>query len=123
MEALASLVVWLALLDGTAHTVALTPPPPTLADCRRFPDHVTARMLATRAREHWDRCQPLYGTAAERDAYRVWYILDDVMLASDPERPEEARLEVLRRLREWLGEDGWHAGALPPPVPMWAAAN
>lgn len=122
MEAIQTLVCWLALLDG------VPAPGPTLQDAQRFPPHAVA---VQQTRLAWDHYQwlgvqvPLDLThrdwllAQREQAYRTWYVIDDVRLATDPGSPEWTRLAVLARLREWLGPEDWWAGRLPPPVPLW----
>jgi hypothetical protein len=129
MELLAVLVCHLLIVDAACVPEGFGPAPVSLDDCRRFPDHATATRLADAARWHYERCcqhRPLseddraWYAAAEKEAYRVWWLLDDVRLASSPVSGDDYRLDVLRRVREQLGEEGWHAGTLPPPVPLWA---
>jgi hypothetical protein len=102
VELLAVLVCHLLLIDAACVPEGFGPAPVSLEDCQRFPDHATATRLADAARWHYERCcqhRPLseddraWYAAAEKEAYRV---------------------------REQLGEEGWHAGTLPPPVPLWA---
>jgi hypothetical protein len=132
VEALQVLVCYLLVLDAACVPAGFGPPPTTLDDCRRFPDHATAAMLTRRAHDHWHRCrdhqavtcdEQAWFRARAEEAYRAWYMIDDVRLASNRHTSDEERVEILTRLRRWLGEEAWHAGALPAPVPLWACGN
>jgi hypothetical protein len=132
VEALQVLVCYLLVLDAACVPAGFGPPPTTLEDCKRFPDHATAAMLTARAWDHYDRCrhhqavtgdEAAWFAAREKEAYRAWYVIDDVRLASNRHTPDGERLEVLHRLRRCLGEEAWHAGTLPAPVPLWACGN
>jgi hypothetical protein len=132
VEALQVLVCYLLVLDAACVPAGFGPPPTTLEECRRFPDHDVACMLTRHAYDHWQRCrhhqavtsdEQAWYAAREKEAYRAWYMIDDVRLASSPVSDEGFRLEALTRLRQWLGEEAWHAGTLPAPVPLWAVGN
>jgi len=118
MELLATLLLWLAIAP---------PPDVSLDDLSAFPSRCVA-VEVTRATWaiHCDleRRQPLCPSgdawhayhAINRDAWRRWYVWDDLRLATDTGHTVEYRLTVLRRMREWLGEAYYH-GEMPPPVP------
>lgn len=119
MEILSTLCLWLAIAP---------PPAVSLDDLHAFPSRCVA-VDVTRAT--WaihidlDRRVPLCAApdawhahqATARDAWRRWYVWDDLRLAHDPDHTVEYRLSVLRRMREWLGDVAYYHGEMPPPVP------
>jgi hypothetical protein len=50
------------------------------------------------------------------EQYRAWDALDDALTVS---LCISRRIAGMRRLRELLGDDAYHEGRMPPPVPMW----
>lgn len=121
MELLTVLLLWLGM---TAHE-----PDVSLDDLRAFPSPAVARHITTttQALHRKLECQPPLCLSVEacaaqraitRDAWKRWYVWDDLRLAHDTELTVEHRLTVLRRLREWLGTDAYYHGAMPPPTPF-----
>jgi hypothetical protein len=121
MEALATLVVWLALLDG------IPQPGPAPTDGMRLPPHPTCKANLDLADAHlaWIHSVDTPTGVAEREMgnwridanyYRhVWSIIEE---ATDPATSDTCRTRALVRLRAMVGEEAWWGGHLPPPVPM-----
>jgi hypothetical protein len=101
---------------------------PPLADAQRFPDRNRVADLlrfnrayrrGLDARQVVDRDRADFLKEAVREAdelYRVW---DLVREASCDIYYIPVRRAALKRLREALGEAAYHAGDLPPHVPLW----
>jgi len=113
-----------------------TLPPVSLDDLRVFPSHADAKRCTEATLRYraavenppclflsQDECDKWHTWASpyRQDAFRRWYIIDDLMMATDETRTVEARLIILERLRKWLGAEHYYNGAMPTPVPFgWA---
>jgi hypothetical protein len=101
---------------------------PPLADARRFPDRARVADLLRFNRAYrqgldarqvvdLDRADFLKDAVREADElYRIW---DLVREAGCDIYYIPVRRAALKRLREGLGEAAYHAGDLPPHVPLW----
>ena len=101
---------------------------PALADAKRFPTRQTVadllrfnrayrRALDGRQAVDRDRVFELKEALREADElYRVW---DLVREAGCDIYYVPVRRAALKRLRDALGETAYHAGDLPPHVPLW----
>jgi hypothetical protein len=101
---------------------------PPLADANRFPERSrVADMLrfnrtyrrGLNARQVMDRDRAEWLKEAVREADELYRIWDLVREAGCDIYYVPVRRAALKRLRESLGEGAYHAGDLPPHVPLW----
>jgi hypothetical protein len=101
---------------------------PAILDCQRFPERSTVNELLAfnrSYRQYIDIRQPvelihwweLRTTLHETDRlYQVW---DAVRDARCDYYYVTVRRQALKRLRELIGDEAYHAANLPPCVPLW----
>ena len=101
---------------------------PLLSDGSRFPERAVISDLLTfnRAyRQHIDSRQAVEVVhwwelrEAVQEADRLYHIWDTVRDARCEYYYVTVRRQALKRLKEMIGEEAYHAGQLPPHVPVW----
>lgn len=101
---------------------------PTLSDGLRFPERAVISDLLTfnRAyRQHIDSRQAVEVVhwwelrEAVQEADRLYHVWDTVRDARCEYYYVTVRRQALKRLREMIGDEAYHAGQLPPHVPLW----
>lgn len=101
---------------------------PPLLECQRFPDRAAVSDLLAFNRgykQHIDSCQSVDLVnwwelrEAVQEADRLYVIWDTVRDARCEYYYVTVRRQALKRLRELIGDEAYHAGRLPPYVPVW----
>jgi hypothetical protein len=123
VEALQVLVCYLLVLDAACVPAGFGPPPVTLEDCRRFPDHATARANLALANAHleWLRSIRTPTGVAERQVgnWKMEASYSQELWEAAEKATDESRLDALKMLKALRGPEDWYGGKLPPPVPVW----